>query len=306
MPVLMYLLMFFLLSDLTKLILFLFGKKIVNFNLYSTGISLLLCTLLMIYGALHARTIKTVNYSLTLPGSGSDIHIVLLSDLHIGSTIGKTWVKRAADSINKAQPDMICFAGDIFDGNTDTINDLDGVISVLNAVKAPLGVYAVLGNHDVDRMSIRGGSTERIEEILEAAGIVLLMDEVHQVRENLFIAGRRDARPIGMNVGRKTAKELLAGIEGTIVMLDHQPASFTQTEQAGADLVLCGHTHSGQFFPANLVTRSIFKKADAVSYGLWKGKKMQAVVTSGAGVWGPPVRIGTNSEIAVINIEFVP
>jgi predicted MPP superfamily phosphohydrolase len=201
---------------------------------------------------------------------------------------------------------MICIAGDVFDGNLDVINGLEEVIAQLKLLKAPLGVYACLGNHDVDRTGISGGRTARIAEILKKADITLLYDEVFQIRPDLFVAGRMDARPIGMNAQRETSQELLSSIDGTIIMLDHQPVQFAQNEQAGVDLLLCGHTHKGQIFPANIMTHFIYWRMGAVHYGYWKGQTMQAVVTSGAGFLGPPVRIGTNSEIAVINVNFLP
>ena len=303
MAILLYMLLLLVMFDFVKLLLFLFGKSFKNYRTYTVGASLLLCALLIVFGVLHARSIKTVNYRLTLPGNGGGIRIVLVSDLHIGSSIGKPWIERVVDTINLEEPDIVCISGDIFDGNLDIVRDLPGVISQLGKIDAPLGVYASLGNHDVDRTR---GSTERIEEILKAAGILLLQDDVHTVRENLHIAGRRDARPIGMRAGRKSAEELCAGLSGTVIMLDHQPTQFTQIEQAGAGLVLCGHTHSGQIFPANLATRIIFKKAGATHYGYWKGETLQAVVTSGAGFWGPPLRIATNSEVAVIDVDFMP
>ena len=108
-----------------------------------------------------------------------------------------------------------------------------------------------------------------------------------------------------MSAERKTALELISGIEGTIIVLDHQPVQFEQIQRAGAHLVLSGHTHNGQIFPGNLMTMIIYKKAGSVSYGYWQGKTMQGVVTSGAGVWGPPLRVGTNCEIAVINLKFM-
>ena len=302
--VFLYLFMFLALSELIKLILFLFGKKPQNINLYTAGTAVLLCVVLIVYGALHARSIETADYNLTLNGSGGDIRIALISDLHIGSSIGKAHIEKVVDIVNQAKPNIVCIAGDIFDGNLDVILDLQGIISALKGIYAPSGVYACLGNHDVDRLF--RGSTERIAEILQAADIVLLQDEVYTVRENLHIAGCRDARPIGMNAERKTPAELIAGLEGTIIVLDHQPVQFAQLEKAGADLTLCGHTHSGQLFPLNLITRRIFKKAGATHYGYWQGETMQAVVTSGAGFWGPQVRIGTNSEVAVININFTP
>jgi predicted MPP superfamily phosphohydrolase len=303
--VFMYLSMLLVLSDFTRLVLFLAGKRAANIKVYTIGAALILCVILLVYGSLHARSIKTRNYSLSLNGAGSGIRVTLVSDMHIGAAVGKAHVGRIVEAVNRTEPDMVCIAGDVFDGNLDVIDDLEGVIAQLKLLKAPLGVYACLGNHDVDRQSFSGGSTQRIAEILKRADITLLQDKVFQLRENLFAAGRRDARPIGMNAERKDSQELLSGIGGTIIMLDHQPVQFAQNEQAGVDLILCGHTHKGQIFPANIMTRFIYKRAGAVHYGYWKGRTMQAVVTSGAGFWGPPVRIGTNSEIAVIDIKFM-
>lgn len=298
-----YMLFLLAVSDAARLVLFIFGKHVQNFRLYAVGASIFLCIILIIFGILNALHIKTKNYEITLAENGSNISIALVSDLHIGSTVNKSWIERIIAEINKAQPDMVCISGDIFDGNIDIIQDLQGVISALGELKAPLGVYACLGNHDVDRML--GGGVERIENILKSAGIALLQDEVRKIRGNLYVAGRKDARPIGMNSQRKSARELLDGLEGTVIVLDHQPVEFAQLEQAGADLILCGHTHKGQVFPATLITREIFKRAGSTYYGYWKGKTAQAVVTSGAGVWGPPLRIGTNSEVVIINVSFV-
>ena len=305
MAVFIYMFLLLVLSDLVKIVLFLAGKRFANINLYTVGISLLLCVILIVFGVLHARSIKTVNYNLTLKGSGNDLKIALVSDLHIGQTVGEKWIGNIVEKSNVAQPDIVFIAGDVFDGNLDIVKNMQGVISKLKTFNAPLGVYAVLGNHDVDRQGLRGGRTERITQILKEADIVLLQDEVCEIRPGLFLAGRKDARPIGMNAERKTALDLLSGIEGTIIVLDHQPVQFPQLQNAGADLVLSGHTHNGQLFPATLITKRIYKKAGSVSYGYWQGETMQGLVTSGAGLWGPPLRVGTNSEIAVINLKFM-
>jgi len=302
--ILLYMLMFLAAVDVLRLILFIAGKKIPNIGMYTTGASLLLCAILVVFGALHARSIKTVNYNITLNGSGSDIRVVLISDLHIGYSIGRAHIKKVVDAVNAAQPDMVCVSGDIFDGNIDAVKDLHDVISQLSAIKAPLGIYACLGNHDIDRTGLGGGSTQRIEEVLKNSSLKLLQDEVREVRDNLYIAGRRDARPIGMKAERKTPQELLSGIEGTVIVLDHQPTQFTELEQAGAGLVLSGHTHKGQIFPSTLITYLIYKLSGSTYYGYWRGNTMQAVVTSGAGFWGPPLRVGTNSETVVIDIKF--
>jgi len=304
--ILLYMLILLAVSDILRLVLFIAGKKTANISMYATGAALLLCAILIVCGAVHARSVKTVNYEVTLRGSGSDIRLVLISDMHIGHSIGGSHIKKVADAVNKIEPDIVCIAGDIFNGDVDAAKDLQEVISRLRSINAPLGVYACFGNHDVDRTGLSGGSTQRIEEALKTTGITLLNDETYLVRENLYVAGRKDARPIGMNAERKTPDELLSGLEGTIIVLDHQPTQFAKLEQAGAGLVLSGHTHKGQLFPATLITRAIFKRAGATHYGYWQGQTMQAVVTSGAGFWGPPLRIGTNSEVAVIDVSFMP
>ena len=306
MAIILYLLIPLAASDIVRLVLFLAGKKLASFSFYAVAASLLICASLSVYGLIHARSIKTVNYSLTLKESSSEagtpLRVVLVSDTHIGSVVGKKHIERIVAKINANKPDIVCIAGDVFNGNPDSTDDIQGVIAALRAIASP--VYACLGNHDVDRMSFSGGGTARIEEILREAGITLLLDETLEIRDKLYLAGRKDARPIGAGGTRKTAAGMFSNLEGTIIALDHQPVDFPSLERAGVDLVFSGHTHNGQLFPANLITYFIFKKAGAVSYGYWRGQTTQAVVTSGAGFWGPPMRVGTNSEIAVIDIKF--
>jgi len=316
MAVFVYLLLLFLLFDLLRLGLFLFHRKVVTPRFTAAGIGAVLCVcfVIIISGAFHARSIRTVQYAVRLSGQGNGFRIALISDLHIGSSVGRAHIAKVVERINGVEPDIVCIAGDIFDGNPGTVRDLSGIAAEFRRIQSPLGVYACLGNHDVDRM-FSGGGTERIEAFLREAGITLLQDEGAAIRDTVYVAGRRDARPIGMRAQRKTAAELCAAIfDGaavpddetprTLIVLDHQPTQFAEIEAAGADMVLCGHTHRGQLFPANLVTKSMYRKAGAAHYGYWRGDGLQAVITSGAGYWGPPLRVGTNSEVAVIDVTF--
>ncbi|MCL2067280.1 MAG: metallophosphoesterase [Treponema sp.] len=311
MTVFFYIFLSLLMFDIVRLVLFFCRKSALTprFTFTGTAIALGLSLVVILYGAINVRSIRTVNYNVSLSGQGNDIRIVLISDTHIGSTIDQGWIARVVDTVNRAQPDMVCIAGDIFDGNLDAVKDTDGIASQFRRINAPLGVYACLGNHDVDRISISGGGgNERIINFLKEAGIVPLEDEAVLVGESFYVIGRRDVRPIGMNSVRKTAAELLSDLdrERAVIVLDHQPTQFVQLEEAGADLLLSGHTHGGQVFPANLITRSIFKKAGGTHYGYWQGRTMQALVTSGAGFWGPPLRVGTRSEVVVIDVGFFP
>jgi predicted MPP superfamily phosphohydrolase len=320
-----YLLLSLLLFDALRLGMWFVRRPLLAPRFAALGIAAALCVTLLVilYGSFHARNIQTVHYAISLPKGGKDggsvqrLRIALVSDLHIGGTVDRAWVARIVDKVNQAQPDLVCITGDIFDGNLDIVKDMDGVAAELRRLNARNGVYACLGNHDVDRIRIKmsgiSASSARIVNFLKSANITLLADQSAEVTENLIIAGRRDARPIGMSAVRLSADELLAPLDknAAIIVLDHQPVQFPQLEASGADLLFCGHSHRGQIFPANLITRSIFKKAGGTHYGYWQGKTsasraspMQAVVTSGAGLWGPPLRVATNSEVAVIDLRL--
>jgi predicted MPP superfamily phosphohydrolase len=313
-----YLFLTLLVFELLRLVLWFACRNVPGprFNAVGVGAALCLSFLIIVCGAIHARNIHTVRYSLTIPKSAAGpgrerLRIALISDLHIGGTVGRAWVSRIVDKVNQAEPDLVCIAGDIFDGNLDIVEDMAGIASELRRIRALLGVYACLGNHDVDRVRVYMNgifaAAAGITAFLKEANITLLQDEAALVRPGLYVAGRRDARPIGMSRSRLEAAELLAPLDrkNVIIALDHQPTQFPLLEEAGADLLFCGHSHRGQIFPANLVTRAIFKKAGGTHYGYWCGKTMQAVVTSGAGLWGPPVRVGTNSEVAVVDLAFI-
>ena len=282
-----------------------------------TAIALILAVLAMVYGVFNARNIHTVHYEITLNKDGgflpnkTGLRITLVSDLHLGATVGRKWIANIVDAVNSTEPDIICIAGDIFDNGIERVSGLEGVAEELRQLSAPLGVYACPGNHDVDRFSIGSvlreeGGTDRIHDFLKSANIIFLQDEVVLAADHFYLAGRKDARPIGLRQGRKSASELVSGLDSSklLIFLDHQPVDYPNVEEAGADLIFSGHTHRGQFFPANVATKRIYKDAGAVHYGYWQGRLSQGVVTSGAGVWGPPIRIATRSEVAALDIRF--
>jgi uncharacterized protein len=283
------------------------------YSVAGTGIAICLTLITMIYGVYNARSIRTVYYTVTLNKRYEMPHlrIALVSDLHIGGTVGRKWVANIVDAVNRTEPDLICIAGDIIDSNLEGISDPQAVAAELKRLNAPLGVYACPGNHDVDRLSLRqtggtGSGMEGIKAFLETADIVFLLDEIVMPSDGIYLAGRKDARPIGLRQERKSAAELTVGLDTskTLIVLDHQPVDYSNLEKSGADLIFSGHTHRGQFFPANIVTMLMFNNAGATHYGYWRGSTAQAVVSSGAGLWGPPIRIATGSEVAVVDVVF--
>jgi len=313
-PFIVYLFMALLAVDAVKLVMRLIQQHPVSGELSAagTGIALGITVLLIAYGSHHARDIRTAHYEINLDKSiENPLHVALVSDLHIGSaSMTPEHIATIVDTVNNIQPDIVCISGDIFDGGIDSARDLEHKLAELKRLSAPMGVFACPGNHDVDRLSLRetsdGTGSSRIKQLLENAGITLLSDETVLINDSFYLIGRKDMRPIGLDAKRKTAAELTSDLDKSLplIVMDHQPMDFQAIEEAGGDLILSGHTHRGQFFPGNVMTHLIFKKAGAVNYGHWQGKSSQAIVTSGAGIWGPPVRIGTDSEVALIEIKL--
>ena len=311
-PFIIFLFGFVFLFDIAKIILALLNRPLPGIMPAGVGVALAITLLIIVFGSIHARDIKTAHYSLDYGGT-EKLRIVLVSDLHIGPTVGEKWVGKIVKRINEADPDVVCMAGDIFDG-WGGMAAPESIAAELRRIKAPLGVFACPGNHDTNWQT---RSDDEVIHFLTGTGITMLADKAAFLSPadgipGIAVAGRRDARPIRMESGRLTAQELFSlmetggGRQGQekpfTVLLDHQPVELPQEAEAGFDLVLCGHTHKGQFFPGNLFTRSIFKNAGGTHYGHWQKGKTQAVVSSGAGIWGPPIRLATNSEIAVIDI----
>ena len=280
----------------------------------------LICTILIIslsvYGILHVSKIKTTPYEVQINKAvdGMDsLKVVLLADTHFGYNIGNAQAKRIVKKINAQNPDVVCIAGDIFDNEYDAIAKPDELKEILRGIKSRYGVYACWGNHDLNEPILAGftfnGTKDsyndpRMEEFLTDAGIHLLDDESVLIDNKFYIVGRRDAsRCEKVEGSRQTPAQLTQPLDQSkpIIFIDHQPKELDETAAAGVDLDLCGHTHDGQIFPGNLIIHLFWEN----SCGYLQKGSMHNIVTSGAGIWGPNMRVGTNSEICPITVNFI-
>ncbi len=284
------------------------------------GVIILSCSLaLVVYGSFHARRIATARYkigSVRLAGvsAGESLRIGLISDLHIGASVDLKWLTNIVNSLNEGAPDIVVIAGDIFDNNLSAIEDLRLYSDVLKKIGAKYGVYAVLGNHDVDRVSFRAASNDAspasvssagggIRAFFNDCGVRLLEDETLLIDGRFYIAGRKDAAPIGARDHSRLSEDaLLAGWDKALplILVNHRPEGIAEAVDRGVDLLLAGHTHRGQIFPARYITRAMFD----LDYGYKRIGDTHVVVSSGAGLWGPPVRVGTDSEVVLIDYEW--
>lgn len=246
-----------------------------------------------IYGLLNARWIRVRRIAVTLPGLPErwrGRRALLMSDLHLGNINGARFSRRIVTLATGLQPDIVFIPGDMFDGTTA---DLDKLAAPFKDLVAPFGVYFSTGNHE------EFAGKEHYLEAASRAGMRVLNNEKVTV-DGLHIAGVPNGdshNPIRL---RATLEGLRLNPDEASILLNHMPSRLPIVEGAGVSLQLSGHTHVGQLFPFNWLTRRIFGK---FTYGLQRFGALQICTSSGAGTWGPPMRVGTYSEIVLIEFE---
>lgn len=282
------------------------------------AICALLILLLSACGIFHAKYIKTTSYDViinkTIPERTS-MKVVLLADTHFGYNAGVLHARELVRKINKQKPDLVCIAGDIFDNEYDAIRNPEKLAKTLRGIKSTYGVYACWGNHDLNEEILAGFTFKhkdgdlsdikdpRMKKFLKDSNIHILEDESVLINDQFYVIGRKDASLTEkIHETRKAPAQLTEKLnrDKPIIMIDHQPKELQELADAGVDLDLCGHTHNGQTFPGNFTIKLMWENP----CGLLSKDNMTNITTSGAGVWGPAMRIGTDSEICSINIQL--
>lgn len=226
-----------------------------------------------------------------LRSGGKTLRIVAVSDVHLGYGTDKRQLQRYVKMINDRNPDLVLIGGDLIDSDVTPLRK-ERMNEELGRIRAPLGIYMVPGNHEY----IAG--IRNSEKFIRTTPIRYLRDSVARLPNGLVIAGRDDAG----NRRRATLPGLLKGISKTapVILLDHQPRNLDEAVNAGVDLQFSGHTHEGQVWPVSLWVKKLFE----LSHGMRRREDTWQYVSSGLALWGPPFRIGTQSELAVFNLQF--
>lgn len=265
------------------------------FYILSAGIAVLLITA----GFFNAINPVVRNYSISIgkeAGEVSNLRIAAVSDIHLGSVIRKRSMRILSGILEREKPDVIFLLGDIVDGDIGPVLR-DDLLEYFKAPETRYGLYGITGNHE-----FIGGASKTIPYI-ESKGIRLLKDEIITIGGGIQIIGRldRDSRGFGKE-SRKSLKELVSVTDSNrpVILLDHQPFNLHETEEEGVDLQLSGHTHHGQMWPLNLITRKIYE----LSHGYLNKGDTHIIVSSGFGLWGPRIRLGSRSEVIIADIKF--
>ncbi|HOM98236.1 MAG TPA: metallophosphoesterase [Acetomicrobium sp.] len=266
-------------------------------QIWKVGICLII--VLISFGSLNARKARIVTLSLEMPLGNPAIDslcAVAVSDIHVGPFINSSRIRGLVDKINGLSPDIVFLVGDIVDESISAAAE-EGLTEELKRIKAPLGIYAVPGNHEYY------AGIEDVQKYLSRGGVRLLRDEFVVIKDSLILVGREDimANRLGEEKRRPLSEILREAPKNLpIIVLDHTPINLEEATSQGVVLQLSGHTHNGQMWPFNLITRLIFEK----SWGLLQKENTLIYVSCGYGTWGPPVRIGSTPEIILLNLTL--
>jgi len=258
-------------------------------------------SLVVLAGHINALNTRVREISLNIHKKikgNPEMKVLMASDIHLGALIGENREERLVNIIINQKPDLVLLCGDLVDG--DVASALRKNLGrQIQKIKTPLGVYAIAGNHEYI------GGIQKTLPYLESININILRDKTLILPNGVQLVGRddRDNRRMGDSAGRKSLKELMTELDKSypIIVMNHQPFNLDEAvTEGGVDLHLSGHTHHGQLWPLNYITKAVFE----LSWGFLKKGDTNFYVSSGFGSWGPPVRLGNTPEVVVFNLKF--
>ncbi len=245
-------------------------------------------------GGLQAPRLVEVELRLpALPAESDGISIVQISDVHLGTMLGRGTLEAIRARVEALAPDLLVITGDLIDGDAGVVEEL---LPELRRLRAPRGVFAVLGNHEYY------AGRQRSRHLLREAGFTVLDNDAQEVAPGLWLAGTPDARGAAQTgEGEADLDAALAEVpdDAALVLLQHAPEQEERAAAAGVDLLLNGHTHGGQIWPFHLLVRASYRHYA----GIYKVGEMTQVVSRGTGLWGPPMRLFASAEIVRVTLR---
>jgi len=268
-------------------------------KLLSGLIVLLLVFITVTWGYINANNIKLKTIHLSIPkknASLSSLNIFYFSDSHFTPVNNGRIAKKIIELSEQIKPDIILIGGDVIDDKSNQLKRI-GIDEELRQLKAKYGVYTINGNHEYIV------NVNNADNFLNENNVKVLRDSMITIENSVQIIGREDGSIVGFAHGkRKSVAELVSSARKDlpIILLDHQPFRLAEAAAQNVDLQLSGHTHHGQMWPFNFITKMIYE----VSWGYKKINNTHFYVSSGVGTWGPPVKIGNDAEVINFKISF--
>jgi len=225
-----------------------------------------------------------------LPETWRGRKAALVSDLHLGHVRNRGFLRRIVATVMREKPDAVFLAGDLYDG---TAIDAADAAEPLRDLRVPLGTYFVAGNHE------QFGDDSRYLRAVAGAGVRVLHNEKVDA-DQLQIVGVPYNHALHDDHFRSVLRQIGVDRNRASILLTHAPDRPHIAENEGISLQVSGHTHVGQFFPWTWMARRIYRQ---FVYGLSRIGKMLVYTSSGAGTWGPPLRLGSSPEIVLFQFE---
>ena len=246
-----------------------------------------------IYGLINAARVRVSRVAIKLPNLPDAWRgrvAALVSDSHLGHVRNIGFMRRIVACLNQLRPDVIFFAGDMYDGTRANVEPL---AEPLSALSAPLGAFFVTGNHE------EFTNRDQYLKAISKAGVRVLNNEKIEL-EGLQIVGVHYREFVDPARFRAILQKARISGERPSILVAHAPHRLSIAEEAGISLQVCGHTHGGQFPPGTWVTSRIY---GPYVHGLHRLGRMLVFTNWGAGTWGPPFRVGTKPEIVLLTFE---
>jgi predicted MPP superfamily phosphohydrolase len=246
-----------------------------------------------VYGIFNAAATRVTRLTVkreNLPDAWRGRTAALVSDVHLGNVRNFSFIRRIVKMVDRLKPDLVFITGDFYDG---TAGDFVALAAPWSSITVPLGKYFVLGNHE------GFSDSTRYLNAISRAGIRILDKEKVEI-DGLQLIGVHYHDATHAEHFRSVLQAIAIDRTRPSILLTHAPDHVPVSAEEGISLQLSGHTHGGQFFPFNLFVKRIYR---VFSYGLNRLGHLQVYTTSGAGTWGPPLRVGTNPEIVLIRFE---
>ena len=228
-----------------------------------------------------------------LPPERDGLVLIAITDLHLGTLIGRRWIERVVNRVNDMRPDLVLLVGDILEGDDGQVEK--EIVPTLARFRAPLGLWAVTGNHEFYN------GIDRSVELIEAAGCTVLRDRWAEVVPGLVLAGVDDLtarRQFGLD-DRPIEKAMADRARAATILLSHTPWQAETAAAAGAGLMISGHTHNGQIWPFHFLVRLRYRLLG----GRYEVSGMPVIVCRGTGTWGPRMRLWMPSEMIRIKLR---
>lgn len=255
-------------------------------------VTLVASCLTVTFGSLRAFTpvVRTEHIVTSKLPAGTSYRLALISDVHLGRILGRSYAEKLVQRINQLEPDAVLIAGDLIDERITYVEE-ENSLAALAKLNAPKGVYLAFGNHEyIDNPALW-------HKMVQANGIKVLKDASTVIDGRLKLTGLND---YSRNRDLSSLKALAwENDKYYSILIDHQPRKMETAAAEGYDLYLSGHTHTGQLFPNRQVTKRMYQ----LDYGRRDFGKLIAITSSGYGFWGPPVRTEAAPEIVLIELN---